>query len=84
MIFRMHNCCPIVRDVTPTPCISRRKKALLPDHLFLCNPSLRTWYLGTVVHFQFLIVLVSLLAVLSFRNKAQINGLGYQHVHVPI
>ena len=84
MIFRIRACCPIVGDVTPTPCISCRKKSLLPDQVFLSNPSLRTWYLGTVAHFQFRIILVSLLAVPSFRNKVEINGLGSQHVRVPV
>lgn len=50
--------------------------------MFPSNPSLRTWYLGTIVHF--LIILISLLAVLSVRNKMKIKGHVSQCVHVPV
>lgn len=57
-------------DVTATSCISCRKKALLPDPAFPSNPT----ELGAVVYFQFLIILISLLAVLAFRNEIEVNG----------
>lgn len=84
MVFKINNCCPILEGITATSCISCREKALLPDPVFPSNPSLRTWYLGTIVHFQFLVILTSLFAVLPFRNKIEINRQVSQYALVPV